>query len=113
MQLTTLFALLAPIIATAQAKCYRSGENWAPDQVQANYLLGELCDSMYGNFDRKNVKYRCRNAGSANKKLEFCVENTANNALYLNRDDCVLRLSNEINGCGKGGESTIADWKFR
>lgn len=113
MQLSTLFAILAPAIATVQAGCYSGGDSWAPDQVQANNLLGELCNGLSGNFNGGETKYGCRNAGSANKKFEFWVKNTANSALYLGHDDCVLRLSNEINGCSNGGQSTTSGWNFK
>lgn len=113
MQLTTLFFILAPVITTVRADCYSKGETWAPDQVQANNILGELCNGLSGDFDSKETKYGCRDAGSPNKKLEFWVKNTADNALNLGHGDCVLRLSNEINGCEKGGHQTTADWDFR
>ena len=113
MQLSTLFAILAPVISTAQAGCYSGDDTWAPDQVQANNALGDLCNSLSGSFSGGQSKYQCLDAGSANKKLEFWVTNTAGNSLSLNHDDCVLRLSNEINGCEHGGDTTTAGWDFR
>lgn len=113
MQPATLLAILASVIATAEAGCYGGGATWAPDQVQANNILGDVCNSASGNFGGGETKYQCRNAGTANKKLEFWVTNTVGNALWLGHGDCVLRLSNEINGCQHGGDSTISGWGFR
>lgn len=113
MQLTTLFLILAPVIATVRADCYHRGMTWAPDQVQANNILKELCLGLSGNFGGKETKYGCQNAGSPDKKLEFWVRNNNKKALNLSPDDCVLRLSHKINDCKKGGHEAIAGWSFR
>jgi hypothetical protein len=113
MQFTALLAVLATAVTVAQAGCYSGGENWKPDQVQANNELDGMCKSLSGGFNGGQTKYACRNAGTPNKRLEFWVTNTAGNALHLNHGDCVLRLGNEINGCGHGGETTTAGWRFR
>ena len=112
MQLSIL-AIIAPLLATVHAGCYSGGETWAPDQVQANNALDGACNDLSGGFSGGQSKYKCINAGTANKKFEFWVTNTAGNSLSLNKGDCVLRLSNEINGCGNGGDSTTAGWNFR
>ncbi|KAF2196212.1 hypothetical protein GQ43DRAFT_383816, partial [Delitschia confertaspora ATCC 74209] len=46
-------------------------------------------------------------------KYEYWVQWKGNGGLTLNDADCKLRLKNEVNGCGYGGESTVADWYFR
>ncbi|KAJ4352692.1 hypothetical protein N0V95_004017 [Ascochyta clinopodiicola] len=92
---STLFTILVSVVGTAQATCYRSGETWAPDQVQANNALSDVCNNLSNNFNGGQTKY------------------ASGNALYLNHGDCVLRLSNEINGCSRGGDTTIAGWNFR
>jgi hypothetical protein len=112
MQLSTLFTIFASAIAV-QAGCYSGGDTWAPDQVQANNLLDELCNGLSGDFAGGQTKYGCRDAGSANKKFEFWVQNTPSNSASLGHGDCVLRLSNEINGCQNGGDTTTAGWNFR
>ncbi|KAH6890092.1 hypothetical protein BKA70DRAFT_1540396 [Coprinopsis sp. MPI-PUGE-AT-0042] len=77
------FAVLATAITMVQAGCYSGGESWAPDQVQANNELNGLCDNLAGGFSGGQEKYACRNAGTANKRLEFWVKNTAGNSLSL------------------------------
>ncbi len=76
-------------------------------------MLADVCNSASGNFGGGEVKYQCRNAGSGDTKFEFWVTNTAGEALSLTHGDCVYRLSNEVNGCRSGGDSTVAGWGFR
>jgi hypothetical protein len=113
MQLSTLLVILAPAIVTVQATCYKSGDTWAPDQVQANNDLNGICNDISGNFNAGQVKYACRNAGSANKKLEFWIKNKGAGSGSTSHDECVLRLSNEINGCRQGGDSDIGSFNYR
>ena len=113
MQLFTLLVVLAPAIATVQATCYKSGDYWAPDQVQANNDLGGVCNEVSGDFTGNQVKYACRNAGSANKKHEYWVKNNGAGNAWASHDECILRLSNEINGCDRGGDSNAGSFNFR
>jgi hypothetical protein len=113
MQFTALLAVLSTAITVVQAGCYSGGENWDRDRDQANSELHVMCIELSGGFNGGQTKYVCRDAVTPNKRLEFWVTNTAGNSLSLDLRDCVLRLGNEINGCGHGGETTTAGWKFR
>ncbi|KAH8688937.1 hypothetical protein GQ44DRAFT_667654 [Phaeosphaeriaceae sp. PMI808] len=112
MHFPTLLAILAPVIVTVQADCYKKGETWAPDQVQANNELNGVCNGLQGDYSNGQTKYACRNAGTANKKLEFFIKRTGDSG-GISHADCVLRLSNEINGCSRGGISTINGFEYR
>jgi hypothetical protein len=114
MHLHTIIAVLAPGIITVQAGCYSGGPTWYPDQGTANEFVYSICKSrgISGFFNQGQTKYRCRQMGS-DKKFEFWVQWKGPGGLTLHNQDCNMRLKNEINGCGNGGESTIADWYFR
>ncbi|KAH6890082.1 hypothetical protein BKA70DRAFT_1234884 [Coprinopsis sp. MPI-PUGE-AT-0042] len=113
MQFTTFFAVLVTTITMVQARCYSGGETWSPDQVQANLEVSGVCDNISGGFSSGQTKYACRNAGTPDKKLEFSITNTAGGSLSVSHDECVFRLSIEINGCSHGGDTTTAGWRFR
>jgi hypothetical protein len=113
MHFSTLVAVLASCIATAQADCYTSGDTWAPDQVQANGVLDDVCNNVSGNIGAGATNYACRNAGSPNKRFDFYVKNVADGDRSVSKEECVLRLSNEINGCQNGGITTTGDFEFR
>ncbi|KAF2448047.1 hypothetical protein P171DRAFT_408718 [Karstenula rhodostoma CBS 690.94] len=113
MQLSSLIAILAPIIATAQAGCYSGGDTWAPDQVQANTVLDGVCNSLSGKFSGKQTKYECKDATASVRKLEFWVTNVNGGERTVSHGDCVQRLGNEVNGCEHGGDTTTGDFDFR
>jgi hypothetical protein len=113
MHFSTLLAVLAPVIATVQATCYGSGDTWAPDQVQANAVLDDVCNSLSGDYSTGQTKYACRNANSPNKKFDFYIKKVQNGGGAISHADCVYRLSNEINGCSSGGVSTVNVHEFR
>lgn len=70
---SALFAVHSSVIATAQAGCCSGGETRAPDQVQANNILSDVYNGTSRGFRGGETRYQCRNAGTANKKLEFWV----------------------------------------
>ena len=115
MKLQILFAVLMPILVTVQAGCYGglTGIGW-PDRYGAHAFVDQICNSggVSGYFNQGQTKYRCHQPGSAVKQ-EFWVGWRGRGGLTLNDVDCKLRLKNEIEGCGFGGESTVADWYFR
>jgi hypothetical protein len=113
MHFSTLLAVLAPVIATVQATCYTSGDTWAPDQVQANAVLDDVCNSLSGDYSTGQTKSACRNANSPNKTFNFYIKKVQNGGGAISHADCVYRLGNEINGCSRGGVSTINVHEFQ
>ena len=117
--IATVFALLGVGIDSVSADCYTSGAFW-PDQGAARFHAERACRGYDGNqgafqgeFRPGEVKYACIQY-SGTSKFEFSVQNLNTGASFdLGDDDCVLRLENEINGCGRGGESDVAGWRFR
>lgn len=117
--LATALTLLGASITTVSATCYTDGAFW-PDQGAARYHAERACRGYDGNagafqgtFAPGEVKYACIQY-SGTSKFEFSVQNQNLGASFdLGDDDCVLRLENEINGCGRGGESSVAGWHFR
>lgn len=114
MQLHLLFAIMAPAMVTVQATCFRSGPEWSPTKQIAIDFVNSICNSngVSGYFPEGMTKYRCKQLRD-NVKGEFWVNWKGRGNLSLNDNDCKGGLINEINGCSKGGESTIAQWYYR
>jgi hypothetical protein len=77
------------------AGCYNSGQAWATDGNKNAFhgAVRDLCrGTLSGWFDAPGKVPRCATLAAS---------------------DCELRLTNEINGCNYGGESTVSDWFFK
>src|SRR5262245_28208213 len=117
--LATLFALLGTSVDSVSAGCYTSGELWQ-DQGAARWHAERACKGWDGNqgafqgwFAPGEAKSACIQH-SGNQKFEFFVQNLNTAAGFdLGDADCTLRLHNEISGCGRGGQSDHAGWRFR
>jgi len=71
-----------------------------------------LCaDVLSGTLNGGDKRHACINAidGNRVRKLEFFVENLGFVVQDVSKEACVLHLSYEISGCGRGGE-TIPYW---
>lgn len=67
-----------------------------------------------GYYQPRQVKMMCPHSKFNNLGLVFEVENQNTEVGFdLGDDDCYERLNNEIFGCGQGGESSVAGWRFR
>jgi hypothetical protein len=121
--LVALFGLVG--INNVLAGCYKpssSSDSWDDYQrSDARWHSERACRGYDGNrgvfqgtFLPGEARYACVNGGD-NIKFEFMVQNLNRyTAFDLGDDDCVLRLHNEINGCGQwGGQSEVSGWFFR
>ncbi|CAK1360622.1 hypothetical protein CB0940_06643 [Cercospora beticola] len=119
MKTATIFAAIGSIMSLGgvSGTCYGSGDDW-PDKEQARSFVENACkntNGMFtGYFQPRQTKSMCPRSGSRNLGLLFEVQNlNANAGFDLGDNDCYERLTNEIFGCGKGGESTVAGWRFK
>ncbi|KAK6223895.1 hypothetical protein LQW54_000039 [Pestalotiopsis sp. IQ-011] len=113
--ITSLGAILALGTQAAMATCYGSGPEW-PDKSQALGFIRDACsktNGMFtGGFNPLQTKWMCPH--SKDIGLLFEIQNLNNVGTYnLDDNECITRLSNEINGCSHGGESSISGWRFR
>ncbi|KAG9663985.1 hypothetical protein KCV03_g10276, partial [Aureobasidium melanogenum] len=117
--LTTLAVILGANIEGVVADCFGGGDVFQ-DKGNAKWHVGRACRGYDGNqgafqgtFAPGEAKYACVQ-GTNTQKYEITVQNLNTGAAFdLGDGDCVLRLENEINGCDRGGESTVSDWRFR
>ena len=117
--LATLLVLLGATITPAAANCYTSGDVWQ-DKAAARWHVNRACrgydghgGAFTGNFAPGEAKSLCVQHSNT-QKYNFYVQNlNTGQGFDLKDDDCALRLENEINGCDRGGDSTIAGWRFR
>lgn len=115
--LTTLASVLALGVQTASATCYGSGDAW-PNQEEARSFVQNACYNNGGMFTGSyaplQTKAMCPRSGGRQLGLLFEVQNlNTNTGFDLGDDDCYNRLTAEIFGCGNGGESVVAGWRFR
>lgn len=123
MKTTTILASLAVVLGTSidsvAANCFGSGDVFQ-DKGNARWHVGRAYRGYDGNqgafqgvFAPGEAKYACVQ-GTNTQKYEITVQNLNTGAAFdLGDGDCVLRLENEINGCDRGGESTVSGWRFR
>ncbi|KAK4631959.1 hypothetical protein CLAFUW4_02591 [Fulvia fulva] len=114
--LSAAVGILALGVQNVAAGCY-GGENW-PNQEEARSFVQNACYNNGGMFTgwyaARQTKSMCPRASSNNMGLLFEVQNlNSNTGFDLGDDDCYNRLTNEIFGCGQGGESTVSGWRFR
>ncbi|CAG8953232.1 hypothetical protein HYFRA_00003435 [Hymenoscyphus fraxineus] len=118
---STLIALVAffgTSITTVSADCYTGGDFWQ-DKGAARYHAERACrgydghqGAFQGTFGGGEKKSACIQF-SPTQAIDLSIQNlNGNSAIDLADADCILRLSNEINACDRGGDSTIANWRF-
>ena len=120
--LATFLSATLPIVS---AKCYNNDDlsiDWGGSRVTADGTNDIACyqanGAFAGTFGPGETKRYCvtyRSGPSKNdRSLFFEITNLNTGASFdLGNDDCKNRLHDEVWGCGAGGESTIAGWKFR
>jgi len=114
--LTAITGLLLFSLEGVSATCYGSGDKWA-SKPQAIAWVSDACTKNGGMFTgwyRPGEAKRMCLKDLNNRGAFFEVQNlNTNTGFDLADHDCVMRLSNEINGCDRGGESHVAGWRFR
>lgn len=112
MQILAIFAIVTGVCAPfASAKCFNTGEHWG-SHADAQSKLINACGVMEGYFYQDQTKHECRN-GIDFKAFNFELQNTRNGDQYISRDTCVEGIQREIDNCGRGGEETIGEIRFR
>lgn len=84
----------AAIDSVSAAACYGSGADFG-NKNDAIYHIGRAC----GGYD--------------GKRGPFVQNLNTGSGFNLADNDCALRLGIIVNDCLRGGEDTIAGWKFR
>ncbi|KAI4959522.1 hypothetical protein J4E86_003244 [Alternaria arbusti] len=113
----TLLVILTSATVT-MARCFPdSGQKWATEACKdaARGAIRDLCNSgrFAGYFNQGETKYACAECPYAGIKFDFAVGWQGRGGLTLNKEDCIKRLTDEVNGCQAGGEKVTADWLFR
>ncbi|PVH82868.1 hypothetical protein DL98DRAFT_513561 [Cadophora sp. DSE1049] len=125
----TPFIIAAVYASTVVAKCFSDeGDACPTNKEEAYYHIRRAC---YGyEVDGKHVKGRfenvyfkpywespypatlCVNRGHGS--FNFAITNLNGvTGFTLKSEDCYKRLAAEISGCGYGGESDTAGWRFK
>lgn len=104
---------ILPAVVMVQARRYTlTTGSYGQSMAGADAMVDKLCDeNLAGYFTDRQTKYSCSQL--SRNKIEFWTGWRGHGALSLNKEDCNMRLKNEINGCSLGGESVVADWYFR
>lgn len=115
--LVALSGVLSFGVSSVSAGCYGSGDSW-PNTEEARSFVQNACYNNGGMFTGwyapRQTKSMCPRSGGKSLGLLFEVQNLNTGAGFdLGDDDCYQRLTNEIFGCGNGGESTVSGWRFR
>lgn len=115
--LIALGGVLSFGVSSVSAGCYGSGDSW-PNTEEARSFVQNACYNNGGMFTGwyapRQTKSMCPRSGGKSLGLLFEVQNLNTGAGFdLGDDDCYQRLTNEIFGCGNGGESTVSGWRFR
>lgn len=141
MKATTIIAALSMSIFNVAEACYGSGDNW-PNQEEARIFVEFACSGngyamtappwyttnhanihllfllnrgmFTGQFGPLQTKSMCPRATSNNLGLRFEVQNlNTRDSFDLGNGDCYEKLTSQIFQCGKGGEITVAGWRFK
>ncbi|KAH3938397.1 hypothetical protein HBH98_248290 [Parastagonospora nodorum] len=112
MRLKDLLAVTT-VITLVQARCYGTTTSmYGQSMTGAGIAINDFCaHDLAGYFSESQTKYRCLQLSK--NKVEFWVAWKGRGGWTLNSEDCMLHLTNEINGCTLGGENVEADWAFR
>ena len=111
MQVTRLIALTAFLVSSASARCFQTGANWPGIGDPVGKLNG-VCEKSKGRYDASEVYSVCVN-GPQNIRYNFQIKNISGEGRDLPKNECISGLSKEIVNCGKGGESSYANWQYR
>ncbi|KAI9147021.1 hypothetical protein HJFPF1_13052 [Paramyrothecium foliicola] len=114
MQLTSAFALFA-FAGFSSAECYGSGADWYDRDnaaLAANAACGQQLGGTYGPESTFNgQKAACVN--TVNGKIDFIITHISEGEMLLPQDECYDGLQKEIYGCGKGGETSYTNWRYK
>ncbi|KAK4187634.1 septin [Podospora australis] len=112
--LTAFGSILLLAVQSASAGCYSSGDVW-PNTESARQFVQDACfnnGGMFtGNYAAGQTKSMCPKSGG--KGLLFQVQNMGGGTADLDNQECYNRLTNEIFGCGRGGETVFGGWRYR
>ncbi|KAH6884604.1 hypothetical protein B0T10DRAFT_493468 [Thelonectria olida] len=97
--------------------CFKTGENFGNQRDLAQDKARFACNKHFkGNWKKRETVVKCYDLGSSGKSVLLTVGLTGPNAgstRYLDPDECFSGLSSEILNCGKGGDTTYGNWRYR
>ena len=112
MQIFRVIALVAAICASsASARCYISGEHRG-DHDEAKAKLNDTCNSMQGSFGPGQIKVQCRGAKEF-ESFHFEIQNNNEHDVSVSHDACFKTIEREIDHCGRGGQDTFDNIRYR
>ncbi len=113
MQFQTVLAFLLPAIATVNADCFTTGPSWNPNREMAKGWARDVCNDgrVSGNFASGQEKVACIQMRDQTMAV-FKVRWLGAGNRFIDATDCGNRLFNEVNGCEKGGASTVDRIRF-
>lgn len=106
---------LAALLGFASAACNQSGIDFY-DKSDADHIAYAACSTTlsgtYGPESTYNgMKGACLN--TENGKIDFLITHITDGSRDLPVDECYDGLQKEIWNCGKGGETSYTNWKYK
>ncbi|KAH8696989.1 hypothetical protein GQ44DRAFT_665948 [Phaeosphaeriaceae sp. PMI808] len=97
-------------------KCFSTGENFGGDRQAALNAAKQACEGpLKGKYQKRETAVKCYNIADK-KHVIFTIGLSGPNAgstRTLGSDECYNGLASEINSCGKGGDTTYGNWRYR
>lgn len=102
--------------AMEKRKCFKTGANYGNDQNAALNAVETACKGpLKGKYNKRETRVKCYNL-SGDKSVKLTVGLTGSNAgstRTIDRDECMNGLTKEVVNCGKGGDTTYGNWRYR
>ncbi|RYO77859.1 hypothetical protein DL766_004894 [Monosporascus sp. MC13-8B] len=102
--------------AMEKRACFKTGANFGNDQNAALNAARTACNGpLNGKYNKRETRVRCYNL-SQSKHVMLTVGLTGRNAgstRTIGSDECYNGLTKEIINCGKGGDTTYGNWRYR
>ncbi|KAL2206784.1 hypothetical protein CC79DRAFT_1349646 [Sarocladium strictum] len=97
-------------------KCFHTGESFGSSREAALDAAEYACTSdLIGTYSKRETRVRCYGIGNG-KSVKLTVGLTGKNAPATRRiqfNECVDGLHKEIQNCGRGGDTTYGNWRYR
>lgn len=102
--------------AIEKRACFKTGASFGNDQSAALSAAWTACNNDFsGRYNKRETRVKCYNL-SSNKQVKLTVGLTGPNAgstRAIDERECYDGLSSEIFNCGKGGDTTYGNWRYR
>lgn len=102
--------------AMEKRACFKTGANFGNERAAAIEAAKKACNGpLKGTYKKRETAVKCYGIGG-NKHVVFTVGLQGANAgstRTLGAAECLDGLSSEIYNCGKGGDTTYGNWRYR